>query len=116
MSGDERGIVFITAEALQQKQLRPSGMSGKALQLAVGEEHEQRNIAAALLDLGYERTEQVDALGQFCLRGDILDVYPINSSTAVRIEWFDNELDAMRSLMLTLSAVCRLSPVSKLLR
>ena len=97
LSGDERGIVFITAEALQQKQLRPSGMSGKALQLAVGEEHEQRNIAAALLDLGYERTEQVDALGQFCLRGDILDVYPINSSTAVRIEWFDNELDAMRS-------------------
>ena len=50
-----------------------------------------------MLDLGYERTEQVDALGQFCLRGDILDVYPINSSTAVRIEWFDNELDAMRS-------------------
>lgn len=97
LSGEERGIVFITAEALQQKQLRPSGMSGKALQLAVGEEHEQRNIAAALLDLGYERTEQVDALGQFCLRGDILDVYPINSSTAVRIEWFDNELDAMRS-------------------
>ena len=97
LSGEERGIVFITAEALQQKQLRPSGMSGKALQLAVGEEHEQRNIAAALLDLGYERTEQVDALGQFCLRGDILDVYPINSSAAVRIEWFDNELDAMRS-------------------
>ena len=63
----------------------------------MGEEHEQRNIAAALLDLGYERTEQVDALGQFCLRGDILDVYPINSSAAVRIEWFDNELDAMRS-------------------
>lgn len=25
------------------------------------------------------------------------DVYPINSSAAVRIEWFDNELDAMRS-------------------
>ena len=31
LSGEERGIVFITAEALQQKQLRPSGMSGKAL-------------------------------------------------------------------------------------
>lgn len=97
LAGEERGIVFITAEALQQKQLRPSGISNKTLQLAVGEQHEQRELIAALLDLGYERTEQVDALGQFCLRGDILDVYPINSSAPVRIEWFDNELDAMRS-------------------
>ena len=97
LAGEERGIVFITAEALQQKQLRPSGISNKTLQLAVGEQHEQRELITALLDLGYERTEQVDALGQFCLRGDILDVYPINSSAPVRIEWFDNELDAMRS-------------------
>ncbi len=97
LAGEERGIVFITAEALQQKQLRPSGISNKTLQLAVGEQHEQQEVIAALLALGYERTEQVDALGQFCLRGDILDVYPINSGAPVRIEWFDNELDAMRS-------------------
>ena len=97
LAGEERGIVFITAEALQQKQLRPSGISNKTLQLAVGEQYEQHEVIASLLDLGYERTEQVDALGQFCLRGDILDVYPINSSAPVRIEWFDNELDAMRS-------------------
>jgi transcription-repair coupling factor (superfamily II helicase) len=31
------------------------------------------------------------------LRGDILDVFPINSNVAVRIEWFDNEVDAVRS-------------------
>ncbi|MBR4847333.1 MAG: DEAD/DEAH box helicase, partial [Phascolarctobacterium sp.] len=42
-------------------------------------------------------TAQVDAIGQFCLRGDILDVFPINSNVAVRIEWFDNEIDAVRS-------------------
>ena len=39
----------------------------------------------------------MDAIGQFCLRGDILDVFPINCNAPVRIEWFDNELDAMRS-------------------
>ena len=97
LAGEERGIVFITAEALQQKQLRPSGLSNKLLQLAVGEERDQQEVIAELLALGYERTEQVDALGQFCLRGDILDVYPLNANAPVRIEWFDNELDAMRS-------------------
>jgi transcription-repair coupling factor (superfamily II helicase) len=97
LQGEERGIVFITAEALQQKLLRPSGLTGRQLLLRVGEEHEQKDVLRSLLELGYERTDQVDAIGQFCLRGDILDVFPINCHAPVRVEWFDNELDAMRS-------------------
>ena len=74
LAGEERGIVFITAEAWQQKQLRPSGITSKELVLKLGEEHEQQAVLARLIELGYERTEQVDALGQFCLRGDIMDI------------------------------------------
>lgn len=97
LQGEEKGIVFITAEALQQKLLRPTGKNAKKLLLTVGEEYDQREVIASLVTLGYERTEQVDAIGQFCLRGDILDVFPINSNAAVRIEWFDAEIDAIRS-------------------
>lgn len=97
LQGEEKGIVFITAEALQQKLLRLSERNIKQLNLQVGKEYEQQQILANLISLGYERTEQVDALGQFCLRGDILDVFPINSAVPVRIEWFDAEIDAMRS-------------------
>lgn len=97
LHGEERGIVFITAEALEQKQVQPAGSMAKKIVLKIGEEHEQGEIIAALAGLGYERTEQVDAIGQFSVRGEILDVYPINSSAPVRIEWFDNEIDAVRS-------------------
>lgn len=97
LQGEERGIVFITAEALQQKQQRPAGLSAQQLALKVGEEHEQKDVVSRLVALGYERTDQVDAIGQFCLRGDILDIFPINSPVPVRVEWFDSELDAMRS-------------------
>lgn len=97
LQGEERGIVFVTAEALQQRQLRPAGIGGKELRLAVGEEHEQRAVIEQLVELGYERTDQVDAIGQFCLRGDIMDIFPINSPVPVRVEWFDAELDAIRS-------------------
>ncbi|MBQ7317907.1 MAG: transcription-repair coupling factor [Phascolarctobacterium sp.] len=96
LQGEERGVVFITAEALQQKQFAPRGFN-KHLLIKVGEEREQQEVIAALIGLGYERTGQVDAIGQFCLRGDILDVFPINSNVAVRIEWFDNEIDAVRT-------------------
>ncbi len=49
---------------------------------------------------GYERTQQVDAIGQFCVRGDILDIFPINSKLPLRIEWFDDTVDAIRSFSL----------------
>ena len=100
LQGEERGVVFITAEAWQQRQLRPKGVSGQRLSIVVGEEQEQQQIISRLVALGYERTEQVDALGQFCLRGEILDVYPINSNAPVRVEWFDQEIDAIRSFSL----------------
>lgn len=97
MQGEERGIVFVTAESLQQRQIKPSGGSITRISLKVGEEKEQQDVIAALTESGYERTDRVDAIGQFCLRGDILDVFPIDSSLPVRVEWFDNEIDAVRS-------------------
>lgn len=96
LQGEEQGIVFITAEAWQQKQFKPASLNSKYLLLKLGEQREQQDVAAQLVALGYERTDQVDAIGQFCLRGDILDVFPINSSAPVRIEWFDADIDAMR--------------------
>lgn len=100
LHGEERGIVFITAEAWQQKQLGLSGSMAKKLKLTVGKRLDQHEVIADLSKLGYERTEQVDALGQFCIRGEILDVYPINSNSPVRVEWFDTDIDAIRSFNL----------------
>ena len=97
LQGEEQGIVFITAEALQQKQLRPAGSGGRHLLLKLGEEIEQQEIISTLVEFGYERTDQVDAIGQFSVRGGILDVFPINSNFPVRVEWFDIEIDAIRS-------------------
>lgn len=96
MQGEEAGIVFITAEAFLQKQQAPLGGADK-LVLSVGQEIEQQQVIERLVGLGYERTQQVDGLGQFSVRGEILDVFPINSPVPVRIEWFDLELDGIRS-------------------
>lgn len=100
LKGEEKGIVFITAEAWQQKQFSPGSIDDKQILVKVGEICEQQELVKQLIEYGYERTDQVDALGQFCLRGDIMDIYPINSSRPVRIEWFDDEIDAVRSFEL----------------
>lgn len=97
MHGESFGIVFVTAEALLQKLPAVDSIFTQNLAVKLGEEIEQEPLISKLVAMGYERTEQVEALGQFCLRGDILDVYPINEADPVRIEWFDNTIDSVRN-------------------
>lgn len=99
LRGEERGIVFITAEALLQK-LPDKKAVHDGVEIACGSVVDQQELIAAFAGFGYERTQQVDAIGQFCVRGDILDIYPINSKQPLRIEWFDDTIDAIRSFSL----------------
>ena len=96
IAGEEQGIVFITAEALMQKQARPSGISKSCLGISVGETMEQVLFIEKLASMGYERTDEVDTIGQFSVRGGIIDVFPLNSANPIRIEWFDEDIDGIR--------------------
>lgn len=50
-----------------------------------------------LVQMGYERTGQVEMPGQFAIRGGILDIYPLTEEYPVRIELWDDEVDSIRS-------------------
>ena len=49
-----------------------------------------------LVTIGYERVDQVEQRGHFAVRGDILDIYPVNSEHPIRIEFFGDEIDTLR--------------------
>ncbi len=99
LRGEERGIVFITAEALLQKLPDKQALQA-SMEIICGSVADQRDLIEKFTAYGYERTQQVDAIGQFCVRGDILDIFPINSKLPLRIEWFDDTVDAIRSFSL----------------
>lgn len=92
----EEGIIFVTAEAAIQKLPQPESLVRENIKLAPNQEIEQAQVVEKLVKAGYERTEQVDTLGQLAVRGDILDVFPINGKDPVRIEWFDNTIDVVK--------------------
>ena len=50
-----------------------------------------------LAGMGYERTGQVEAKGQFAIRGGIIDIFPLTEDCPVRIELWDEEVDSIRS-------------------
>ena len=96
VAGEEPGIVFVTAEALLQKLPRPSGVTENSLEFSVGATLEQGRFIEMLAAMGYERADEVDTIGQFSVRGGIIDVFPLNSQNPARIEWFDADIDGIR--------------------
>ena len=54
-------------------------------------------LKKALVSLGYERVGQVELPGQFAIRGNIIDIYPLTEENPWRIELWGDEIDSIRS-------------------
>ncbi|HEY5153572.1 MAG TPA: excinuclease ABC subunit UvrB [Acidimicrobiales bacterium] len=69
----------------------------RAQMLAVrrGEEHDQRSILRALVDMRYERNDMNLVRGKFRVRGDTIEIHPAYDETAVRIELFGDEIEGI---------------------
>ncbi|SFK97090.1 Excinuclease ABC subunit B [Nitrosomonas aestuarii] len=72
----------------------PVDYHGMILHLRVNEKYSQRDIIKRLTEMQYNRNELEFSRGMFRVRGDVLDVFPAESSeAAVRISLFDDEVE-----------------------
>lgn len=63
----------------------------------VGSEVDLEKLPAQLLLMGYERQEMISKPGEFSIRGSIIDIYPLDAPSPIRVELFDTEIDSLRS-------------------
>ncbi|WP_166245718.1 transcription-repair coupling factor [Paenibacillus turpanensis] len=91
-----RGVI-VTPYASVRKLLPPAQVVAESTTtLAVGQTIEMEQVITRLTSYGYERVDRVESRGQLSVRGGILDVFPLVSASAYRIEWFDDEIDTIR--------------------
>ena len=88
-------LLVATVEGLMQKTCPPERMREAAITLQTGERFDLGRLPQQLVDAGYTRCDQVEGVGQFALRGGILDVFSPMMSEPVRCEFFDDEIDSM---------------------
>ena len=69
--------------------------------VSVGDTIDIHGLAEKLAAMGYMRTMRVEGQGQFSVRGGIIDVFPSQASTPVRIELFGDEVESMRAFSTT---------------
>lgn len=89
-------VVVVTAEGLGQRVPDFRRSSGGSLRIRVGEECPPDVLSDLLRQNQFERADQVTARRQWSMRGGIVDVYPLQSASPLRIEFFGDEVESIR--------------------
>lgn len=97
----ENIIVVSSIDSILYKMPKKEIYEDYTINLTKGDEKDILSLMSNLLDLGYERVETVEGKGQFAKRGGIIDLYTINNPFPVRIEFFGDEIDTIRTFELT---------------
>ena len=97
MARGQGRLLVCTAEGLLQKTAPAQRLLDSAITLELGGRWDLSDLTLRLASAGYSRCDQVEGVGQFALRGGILDVYSPLMEEPVRCEFFDDEIDSLGS-------------------
>lgn len=92
----KRKILVTHPSALMRFLPNPKVFSSSTISLKLGDVIDPRELKAKLLEMGYSANHRVEHSLQFASRGDILDVYSVSYLDPIRIEFFGDEIEAIR--------------------
>ncbi|CAN5672584.1 transcription-repair coupling factor [soil metagenome] len=97
-SGSAR--VFVTTpRALQERVALPDRLARLRLELDVGDEIGFQLLVEELETMGYTRAPLVEEVGQFAVRGGLVDIFSLGASDPVRIEFWGDEITSIRRFL-----------------
>ena len=76
----------------------PETYADMAIKLTVGERRVQDKFIRLLTDIQYKRNDIDFARGTFRVRGDVVDIFPAGQDTAVRVEFFGDEIERLTKI------------------
>jgi len=89
-------ILLTTVAALIQRLPPPGEFIGGALSLRVGSAIGTENLARHLADNGFLRVSQVGDIGEFAVRGGIVDLFPPGHDLPIRLDFFGDRIETIR--------------------
>ena len=90
-------LVVCSARTLTQLVIPPQELSASLFRLQAGQEVDLTMLLEHLYNLGYEPVAEVEEQGQFSHRGGIIDLFPPTMPRPVRVEFFGDEVDSIRT-------------------
>ncbi|HCS18597.1 MAG TPA: transcription-repair coupling factor [Erythrobacter sp.] len=90
-------LVVTTANAVLQRVLTPFRIRESVREFKPGAEIGRESLGALLQRQGYGRTDTVIDKGEYAVRGSIVDIFPSGMDEALRLDFFGDELESLRT-------------------
>lgn len=89
-------FVLLTARALARRTVPPAEVLNAGAVLRRDEDHSPEELVDKLVASGYVREDPISAIGEFSIRGGILDLWPPGRDAPARVEFFGDTVDSIR--------------------
>jgi transcription-repair coupling factor (superfamily II helicase) len=96
LAAGEPVVVVVTPAGLDTALPAPADFSAKTLRIGVGDRLERELLLEAFEAAGYERADTVVEVGQWGVRGGIVDVFVPSHASPVRLEFFGDDVESIR--------------------
>jgi transcription-repair coupling factor (superfamily II helicase) len=90
-------LVIAPIQGIQGTVIPKEAFISSLIRINRGEERDREKLVRDCVALGYSRVEMVEERGEMSLRGGIMDIYPIDQELPLRIEFFGDQVDSIRT-------------------
>ncbi len=90
-------LLVTTVNAVLQRTLAPTRMTALSAEIKAGARIDRNKLSAMLGANGFVRTDTVIEAGEYAVRGGLLDLFPAGSDHALRLDFFGDEIESVRS-------------------
>ena len=95
---NEEITVVVTVEALFDRLVPKNIFEDFVFNIKVGDTYDIDELCKKLVFMGYEHSDVVEGQGQFARRGGIVDIYSAVNENPIRLDFFDEDVDAIKTL------------------
>ena len=96
LSFREGSCIIVAAQTLMQRLVPTNYVKQKSLSVTLSDKINREVFCQSLVEAGYTRVDTVFQHGEFAVRGALIDIFPMGSDSAYRLEFFDDEIDSLR--------------------
>jgi len=94
----KKSIVTASVNSFITRVMPKDRFKESIIELKYGNNYDLNDLRSKLIQLKYERVDAIEGVGQFSVRGGIIDVFSPSETNPCRIEFFDDEIDSIRSV------------------
>jgi len=90
-------VIIAPIQGLQRKVPSKQALLSSLIRIERGGELGRERLIRAIIALGYSRVEMVEERGEMSLRGGIMDIYPVDQDYPLRLEFFGDQVESIRT-------------------